>query len=323
MATWGGDRWRLSHFSLFHNNPFKLPRHGEILRESLSNHASDLSWLVARAGRFIDYSVHRGLIGDQLEKYLVFPDTIVRPSITRSKNILAGPQYSPLKDRIDLIYILANDDDFYWRRSLSRANKEKFRKRLFKYFITEDEQYHDFVYEMVEKVDFNRMIAGAQDIAEAVRHMADSSDELIFPEVRREVKTRKGLIVIGGRGDDIYQYYTPPLLIIDGGGNDEYHLSGYPDDYPLSVIVDLSGNDRYISADSTTPGIAGAVLSMSVLVDKEGDDYYESRSLAQGAALFGVGLLYDCSGHDVYTAEDMSQGAAGFWNWYPGRQFGQ
>ena len=34
MATWGGDRWRGSYFTLFHHDPFKLPKYGQMFLES-------------------------------------------------------------------------------------------------------------------------------------------------------------------------------------------------------------------------------------------------------------------------------------------------
>ncbi|RKX22110.1 MAG: hypothetical protein DRP45_11660 [Candidatus Zixiibacteriota bacterium] len=312
MATWGGDRWRLSHFTMFHHHPFKLPKYGQLNLESFSANAFDITALVAKAGRFLDYPIRRGLIGDPLEPYLVFPDTVVKPSITRSKNILPGEKYTLLKNGIDLIYALVNDDDALFSQGIRHANKEKYRQRLFDYFVGEDEQYHDLVYEMIEKIDFNRMYAGAQDIAEAVKRLADSAESHVFPSAKMEFKTRKGLIVIGSTGDDVFEYYNPPLLIVDGGGNDTYLFSGFPNDYPLAVIVDLAGDDRYISTDTTKPGIGGAVIGMSVLVDREGNDYYETVNLAQGAGLFGVGILQDASGDDIYVSMNSSQGAGQF-----------
>ncbi|HUV30759.1 MAG TPA: hypothetical protein VMY05_06715 [Acidobacteriota bacterium] len=312
MATWGGDRWRLTCFTLFHRHPLKLLRHGEVNLEALTDDVTDITSLVTRAARLIDHPISRSLIGDQLSSYLIYPDSVPVPSITGSKNVLVGAQYRALRRRIDLIYRIADDDESFFKRGLKPVDKGKYRQGLYEYFVEDEPEYHDLVYELADKIDFNRMIAGAQDIAEAARRAVDSVELLSFPAFKVEIKTRKGLIVVGTSGDDTYDYLAPPLIIFDGGGNDVYRLAGYPDKYPLTVIIDVAGNDRYISNDSTKPGIGGAVIGMSVLIDLSGDDYYQAVNLAQGAGLFGIGAVMDLQGNDVYAARTFSQGAAAF-----------
>jgi hypothetical protein len=312
MALWGGDRWCLNHFTLFHHHPFRLPKYGGLFLNALSENVTNPTELVARAARLVDFPIYRGLTGDPLKPYIDYPDTVTAPSITRSKNILTDPVYRPLNERIDLIYRLLDDDEFLFKRALKDINKDKYRERLFEYFVFENQDYHDLVYELIEKVDFDRMMAGAQDLAEAVRRAASGVDTIVFPEVKREEETREGLIVIGTSGDDVYEYFKPPLIIFDGGGDDTYHFSGYPNDYPFSVIIDAGGNDRYISTDTARPGIAGAVIGMSVLIDLNGDDYYEAVNVAQGAGIFGVGMVIDHQGDDIYSGRTLCQGAATF-----------
>ncbi len=312
MATWGGDKWRLSYFTLLHRHPFRLPVHGDLLAETLLARASNPLDLLETASRLIDHPIRRGLVGDPLEEYTVFPDSLPKPSITRDKNILTGKQYATLKNGIDLIYALANDDEHLFKKGLRHVNKDKYRDRLYDYFINENDDHQDLVYEMLEKIDMDRMLAGAQDFAEAAHRIADSADLLAFPRAKTEIKTRKGLIVIGTSGDDVFEYYNPPLLIVDGGGDDIYRLAGYPNSYPASIIVDLAGNDQYLSQDSTRPGLGGAILGLSIVIDKAGDDRYEATAIAQGAGIFGVGLLIDGSGDDVYLAQQWSQGLGAF-----------
>jgi hypothetical protein len=312
MALWGGDPWRLTHFTVFHQNPFKLPKYGDLFMESFSESVGNPVELVTRTCRLIDIPIRRGLIGDPLTPYTEYPDSIPIPSITRGKNILIGEQYNELKDRIDLLYRMADDNSFLFKRGLDKANKDKFRNRLFEYFIYENEEYHDLVYEIAGKIDFGRMMAGAQDFAEAVRRAADGADTLTFPDAVREHKTRKGMIVIGTPGDDTYEYYNPPFIIFDGGGNDTYSISGHGNGYPFTTIIDVGGDDRYISTDTAKPGIGGAVIGMSLVMDLSGDDYYEGVNCAQGAAIFGVGALIDKDGNDTYVTRYLGQGAATF-----------
>jgi hypothetical protein len=312
LEVFQGHLWRLSYFTLFHRNPFKLPQHGELNLATLSSDGSNITRLVAFACRIIDHPIRRGLIGDPLESYLIYPDTVPVPSITRSKNFLSGAEFNRLRDGIDLIYRLADDDKFLFLRGLKEGNKNKYREKLFDFFVNGKQEHQDFIYEIAEKVDMDYLLAGAQDVAEAVRRLSLARDSLTFPETKRELKTGKGLIVVGSSGDDVYEYFVPPLMIIDGGGNDQYRFGGYPDGYPLSVIIDFAGDDQYISTDSTLPGIGGAVLGMSVLVDLSGNDRYGGVNVTQGSAIFGVGVVQDASGDDVYSARRFSQGAAAF-----------
>jgi hypothetical protein len=312
VETFQGHPWQLSTFSLYHRDPFKLPRHAGLDLETYRSIGNDITRLLYRAGAFIDRPIRRNLIGDPLEPYLVPQDTLPLASVTRSRNFLAGPEYARLKDGIDLIFRMVDDDKFLFKRGFDEVNKGKYRERLFDYFINGKDELQDFIYEMDEKIELNYVLAGAQDLTEAVRRFALAADSIQFPKEKRELKTDRGLIVVGSDGDDLYQYFVPPLMIIDGGGNDRYEFGGYPDGYPLSIIIDFKGDDQYLSIDSTVPGIGGAVLGMSILVDLEGNDRYQGCNVAQGAAIFGVGLLFDRSGDDLYTGRELTQGAATF-----------
>lgn len=312
MANWGGDLWRTSYFTMFHKNPFKLPKYGQLNLQRFSDNVTNITALLSWAGARIDCPVRRGLIGDQLEKYTIWPDSIPKPSITRNKDVLQGKEFTLLRDMIDFFYSIAEDSGHLFVNAIDEIDKRISRQGLFDYFVEENEEYDNLIEELVPMVDFNCLFAGAQDIAEAVKRMADSLEFASFPKTKMEIITERGLIVVGTAKNDIYEYPIPPLLIIDGGGDDFYRFSGYPDKYPLSAIIDLSGNDQYISVDSTKPGIAGAVMGMAVVVDKTGDDYYTGTNITQGAGIFGVGILLDYQGNDTYLANSYSQGTGAF-----------
>jgi hypothetical protein len=260
----------------------------------------------------MDYMVYRGLIGDQLEKYTSIPDSLPRPSISRDKGMLLAQELGLLRHRIDLFYSIVDDSNHLFINAVDEVKKDISREKLFEYFVEENEEYDQIIEQVATDVDFNRLLAGAQDIAEVIRRMADSLEFLSFPVKKREIKTDRGLIVIGTKRNDEYEYANPPLLIVDGGGDDTYLFSGYPEMYPLSAIVDVSGNDRYLSTDTTRPGIGGAVMGMSVVVDKAGDDHYQGKTITQGCGIFGVGILLDYQGDDTYIAESYAQGCGVF-----------
>ena len=312
MANWGGDLWHTHYFTMFHKNPLKLPRYGRINLNLFSDNNSNITALLFWAGARIDCPLRRGLIGDQLVKYITSPDSIPKPSITKNKNVLTEKEFALLKDKIDFFYRLVDDSNHLFIAAINDINKQASRQKLFDYFIKESEEPNYMVDELVPMVDFNRLVAGAEDIVEVVKRMSDSIEFASFPKTKTEITTPKGLIVIGTSGNDNYEYTIPPLLIIDGGGGDTYRFSDFPDKFPLSTIIDVSGNDRYISTDSTKPGIGGAVMGMSVVVDKAGDDYYSGVNIAQGSGLFGVGILLDSQGDDIYIAKSYSQGAGAF-----------
>jgi hypothetical protein len=312
MATWGGDQWRLSYFTLFHQNPFKLPKYGKLNLESFATDCGNITSLIASGGRKIDCPVRRGLIGDQFEKYTKAPDSLRLPSITRGRISLAGSQYGRLRAKIDLFYAAIDDSSLSFAKAFTKRWEGDPRPKVFGYFVADSQKYNDLVESLAATTDFNRMIGGAEDIAEILRRTADSLEYCTFPDKRTEIATPRGLIVIGTTAADDYAFRTPPLLILDPGGDDTYRISGYPTKFPLSAVIDVAGNDNYLSTDSTTPGIGGAVLGMSVVIDKAGDDVYDAVNVAQGCGIFGVGAVMDNNGNDRYRAKTYSQGAAAF-----------
>jgi hypothetical protein len=247
-----------------------------------------------------------------LEKYASYPDSVRRPSVTRDKKVLTGGELESLRDNIDLFYSIVDDSSHLFINAVNEVEGRISPHDLFEYFVQENEEYDKVIEQVASEADFSRLYAGAQDIAEAVKRMADSLEFAFFPEKKVEITTDRGLIVVGTSKSDSYEYPTPPLLIIDGGGDDTYRFSGYPEKYPLSAIIDISGNDRYISSDTTKPGIGGALMGMSVVLDKAGDDYYEGKTITQGCGIFGVGILLDYEGNDIYVAESYSQGCGAF-----------
>ncbi|MGH7857088.1 MAG: hypothetical protein ACREQY_07110, partial [Candidatus Binatia bacterium] len=63
-----------------------------------------------------------------------------------------------------------------------------------------------------------------------------------------------GLVVVGSAGPDTYT--TPTILLIELGGDDVYELSNRaggvaPGDFPISIVVDVDGDDSYHSGGAT------------------------------------------------------------------------
>ena len=138
----------------------------------------------------------------------------------------------------------------------------------------------------------------------------DIKVEGVSGTVLQAIDTPAGKIVIGGRGNNVYELdkMTGVCAVIDLGGDDVYHEGTVSPQRPVLVVIDLAGNDRY---EGTQPGIqGGAMLGVSMLVDVAGDDVYDAKDIAQGSAVGGVGILIDFAGNDRYRGFRRVQGQA-------------
>ncbi|MFA6653932.1 MAG: HEAT repeat domain-containing protein, partial [Candidatus Delongbacteria bacterium] len=118
-------------------------------------------------------------------------------------------------------------------------------------------------------------------------------------------ETSYGRIAIGTDGDDVYE--GSYFLIIDKKGDDTYRLNNK--DQRFSYIIDLEGNDRYISDEF---GPASAFNGISFLYDGKGDDIYDCKDFSLASSLFGFTVLLDEAGNDRYLSLKHSQAAATF-----------
>ncbi|MDY7109242.1 MAG: hypothetical protein SYC29_11465 [Planctomycetota bacterium] len=114
-----------------------------------------------------------------------------------------------------------------------------------------------------------------------------------------------GWVVLGGDGPNRYDM-SVVVGVMDRGGNDEYYATGLR--LGTRVIIDFAGNDHYTGTPEQGPG--GALLGVSFIDDRAGDDVYEGELLACGAAMYGVSLLLDRGGNDIYKGSEWSLGAA-------------
>jgi hypothetical protein len=114
---------------------------------------------------------------------------------------------------------------------------------------------------------------------------------------------------VGGTGND--HFAGDYSFILDLGGDDTYDLSYDPARSHSVIIIDLGGNDHYISKTDFT--IGSGCFSTGILLDfGGGDDRYEGKSFSVGAGYFGLGLLYDDDGNDRYDGDTFVEGAGTF-----------
>ena len=138
----------------------------------------------------------------------------------------------------------------------------------------------------------------------------DVTVEGVAGTIVRHLVTPAGDIVIGGRGKNTYQLDKMPQVsaVIDLGGDDVYQEGTVSLARPVLIVIDLEGSDVY---RGSKPGIQGsAVLGISMLLDRKGNDVYEAQDVAQGSCLGGVGILIDYAGDDSYRGVRRVQGQA-------------
>ncbi|MBW1847979.1 MAG: HEAT repeat domain-containing protein [Deltaproteobacteria bacterium] len=117
-----------------------------------------------------------------------------------------------------------------------------------------------------------------------------------------------GDIVILGQENNVINGNA--AIIIDIGGNDRY-VGNIADGRfvpgRISVAIDLNGDDIYDS--KTNPFSQGfGCMSIGLLIDLDGNDRYISGNMSQGCGIYGVGILEDLAGDDVYLMGLMGQG---------------
>ena len=168
---------------------------------------------------------------------------------------------------------------------------------------------------VIEQFPASLVIAGGQDLVTAVPYAmallkADAGLAKATFDVR--IQTRRGWVVLADARDQQHTYEGGTLLIVDVGGNDYYTNAGANAGraQPVSVCLDLGGNDTSTAAATGWGSFGAGVMGIGMLWDDGGDDTYEGDRRSQGAGLFGVGVLIDNAGKDNYKAVDFAQGAA-------------
>ncbi|MFH1475565.1 MAG: hypothetical protein ABIG85_06875, partial [Chloroflexota bacterium] len=118
-----------------------------------------------------------------------------------------------------------------------------------------------------------------------------------WPEAALALDTTEGRIWVGTTGNDTFE--APFIAVVDPGGHDLYLGDGQGQ--PISVIIDLGGDDTYRSPPTAEGGIA-------ILLDDSGDDDYRGGRASLGAGLWGCGVLLDRAGNDTYRGGPWSLG---------------
>jgi hypothetical protein len=178
-----------------------------------------------------------------------------------------------------------------------------------------------YMCDLLEKADRKEWLAAARALVpladpaflDQLAKLPDNEKttaEGVTGDVVRRISTPSGDIVVGGRGANTYQLDAMGnvAVVIDLGGDDVYNDGTCSLNRPVLIVIDLAGNDLY---QSKRPGVqGGAVLGISMLVDRSGNDRYRATDVAQGSCLGGAGILIDYDGDDSYAGVRRIQGQA-------------
>ena len=151
----------------------------------------------------------------------------------------------------------------------------------------------------------------------AVIDLGNRRDEYRAKTYSQGIGGPKGVGLILDQGGNDFYFTDGPETSAYGEPNVRFSMSqgmgfgvrGY-DSGGIGVLLDLSGNDRYIAGEFCQGG--GYYWGLGILHDSAGDDVYYSNRYSQGFGCHqALGVLDDESGDDTYWATvAASQGAA-------------
>jgi len=333
MGLFGGDRYVIPVFRAWTQRPFVIPWDVEVFqRSSLAAVHRPADLLVVAATR-IGHGVRRGLVGDPAAELAASLDAADPLGDALARVWAAAPPGSPSMDQAATDALL-RAAPLAWRDALARVlaaaagaahqvnaglpagAPDTLALESARYVLGMDAaamapaEMRRFE-EKAARTDIGLLQAAAADLLMTLDRCRDWPG----PGPREPIRaaTPLGQVVIGTTSDDAYPEGSY-LLIIDPAGSDSYRggARAVGGAVPVSVLLDLSGNDRHAATDSLAPGPGSGVAGIGLLLDLGGNDVYQARSLALGCGLCGVGLLYDRWGDDTYDAEVACQGAGLF-----------
>jgi hypothetical protein len=339
LDFYGSGKYRLKTFDFLATEPLKVAPFTRVMARTLLGNADSLWFLAFYPWARIDEGVRRGLIAR--------PDKAVVDSLTKITDLrkelgtilrvdygAVTPDLHRLSDSLVAgLYLVLSEvaNSIKWIRRGKAGLLASEIDSIVNGLIAEREDGLDnlLLERMIDKTDFKALAAGAMDLGyvlpAAIPYLA--SGRLSSPV---SIETKYGKIVIGSASDDKYDR-GPYLFVFDDAGNDEYVDAAITDwNHPVSVIVDLKGDDRYRGRIGPATGIAGyafiidgngddsyisekiglatGIFGEGVILDRAGDDFYSGDLYAQGAGLFGAGILADLDGNDEYACFQGGQG---------------
>lgn len=182
-------------------------------------------------------------------------------------------------------------------------------------------EYYPFLEDAAKDIDMAsihyagvKLMAISQELSDTILKLKASKLPINWKGQFLDWMTPIGRIVITSSKDDVHRY-SDAFFVLDLGGNDTWYgaVGATPSlSIPVSLAIDLEGDDSYINDDEYTAAQGAAMFGAAMLLDVSGNDSYQSKRLSQGAAMLGIGILCDLAGDDEYEMWTDGQGAAYF-----------
>jgi len=175
--------------------------------------------------------------------------------------------------------------------------------------------------------DFDKMSRAGQIAVRSVESLRVAlAGTAPLPGASFEIVGPLGRIAVDLTDQENTWKHTDGFLVVDGSGNDAYIgrvAANTTIGQPVSVFLDLSGNDVYSPAKTWAldkdylvgnrlPMQGAGLFGIAILSDAAGDDEYGCFTTCQGYGVFGVGVLLDREGTDQYRGYDYAQGSSEF-----------
>lgn len=337
MELYGGGRYRLPLYDVLMRDPLNAPELADLLGRGLLQGVPRLADALSRAGQLADLSIRRGLVGNRAAYYRgkvssLHPLQDALDHVRAAGPVLPGTPYDdsavasvpmPLQQELATL-LLCCADAATWREiafeETSAAGIQAHVEDLLRFATLTDEDeagteslaHERRLDRLVSALDLSSLVVAATDLALVLDDVVPKLAQLDWSQVQKfQLATPFGPVVVGSAGADSYQG-PPPLVAIDPGGDDTWATGAgaAAEDRPVSILIDLAGNDRY---QATVPGSLGCgVGGVGILLDLAGDDTYQAGDASLGCGIGGVGLLWDGQGDDTYAGRVHTEGAGAF-----------
>lgn len=144
------------------------------------------------------------------------------------------------------------------------------------------------------RVDRQALAEGMGALLQAAVNLQRTLVQQTWPERVWQQQTPWGLLRLDTTRRSGRYWVPDPLLWVSLGGDDHYRFGPRGAHNPISVFMDMRGNDEYVSEhDGADPSVG--FLGLGLLWDGAGRNQYTGNWLAQGAGFMGAGVLVDVS----------------------------
>lgn len=351
LNLWGGNKYCLPMLTALMDDPWKISPYARTLTDQLLKYYSDPGMLAVLAHKQTGHAVRLGLVDDPLEQYRARVDELGEDALAVALSELTGKTVEsfqgdstfgthsiPREVQAAMAAFLLAVPKMAEYRELAlitpmlelEIDPQQSAQVVWDYLVQEWDELDDaedelkqvlLIEQLVENVDWDLLNTGATLTCIAAQELAEQlaavDDSVLEDEFDFSVETPLGWVA--AMNSD--RFRVEPSFLLDN-----YLLSiSYCDEdthnkaarahgltNPVSVSIDLRGNDLYIDYIDSTQGVASAFFGYSVLIDVGGNDAYMGTHLTQGAGVFGTGVLWDMAGDDHYQGRTLCQGAGAF-----------